>query len=265
MADVLIREGRVEEAVHKYITVAETYQARGNLRRAVAVYRKALQIAPMDVQVREQLIELLIHAKMIDQAIEQYIAVADSYYQLAQVNRAIEKYTEALRYAAQGDPSRHWEVNVLHRIGDICMQRLDWRQAIRAYRRVKRADAEDEKARTYLVDLYFKTGQRDNAMRELDELMAFFKTRREPRKLLSSLQDIVRSRPDELGLHMRLAKLYLDMQMKDEAIAELDSVGELQLRSGMTQEALRTIQAIIRLGPDNVDGYRQLLTELGGR
>ena len=72
----------------------------------------------------------------------------------------------------------------------------------------------------------------------------------------------LRSRPDELDLHMRLAKVYVDQGKREDAIAELDAIGELQLGMGRTQDARRTIQAIIRLGPDNVDGYRQLLAQL---
>lgn len=261
-ADILIHEGQLEDAVHKYTTIAQTYQVRGQGENAIALYRRALEIAPMDIQVREQLIRMLIQAKTFDQAIEQYIAVADSYYQLAQVNRALEQYTEALKYAPQSDPSRHWEVNVLHRIGDIYVQRVNWRQAIKAYQRIKRVDGEDEKARSYLVDLYFKIGERDQALHELDELLEFHKTRQEARKTLSVLQDAVRSRPEELGLHMRLAKLCIDLHMKKEAIAELDTVGELQLNAGMTQEAIRTVQAIIRLSPEKVEGYQQLLAQL---
>jgi len=117
----------------------------------------------------------------------------------------------------------------------------------------------------YLVDLYYKTGQREEAIRELDELVEFYKTNRQQRKMLSVLQDTVRSRPDELALHMRLAKAYLDLQMKDEAVAELDTVGEMQLNAGMTQEAARTIQAIIRLAPSNIQGYQQLLAQLRGQ
>jgi hypothetical protein len=52
------------------------------------------------------------------------------------------------------------------------------------------------------------------------------------------------------------------MKMKKEAIAELDAIGNLQLEAGQTQAAIRTIQAIIRLGPDNVRGYQQLLAQL---
>jgi tetratricopeptide (TPR) repeat protein len=262
LTEILVKQGRLEQAVLKYTTIAETYQVRGQMQRAIAIYRKALDIAPMDVKVRERLIGMLIGAGLIDQAIEQYISVADSYYQLAQVNRAVEKYTEALRYAAQGDPSRHWEVNILHRIGDIYTQRLNWRQAIRAYQRIRRIDEANEKARSYLVDLYFKTGQHEPALQELDELVELYRSKQQLDRGLSVLQDLLQIRPEELALHMRLAKLYLDLQRKEEAIAELDTVGELQLNAGMTHEAVRTIQAILRLGPENTDGYRQLLHQL---
>jgi tetratricopeptide (TPR) repeat protein len=262
LADIQITEGRPDEAVEKYINVAETYKVRGNLERAVAIYRKALDTAPMNIGVRERLISILVDSRLYDQAIEQYIVVADSYYQLAQVDQAIAKYNQALEYAPMGAPDRHWEENILHRIGDIHQQRLDWRQAIKTYRRIKHVNSDDEKARAYLVDLYLKTAQSDQALPELDDLIKFYKGKQEPEKLLSTLRDIAASSPRELSLHMRLAKTYLDLQMKTEAITELDVVGNIQLESGKTQEAIRTIQAIIRLGPENVRAYRQLLAQL---
>jgi tetratricopeptide (TPR) repeat protein len=218
----------------------------------------------MNTEVREKLIEMLIRAGMIDPAMEQYIAAADSYYQLAQVDQAIEKLDQALSYAGQGDPARRWQSNILHRMGDIHTQRLDWRQAIRAYRRIKRSDPHDTKARISLTDLYFKSGQREMALRELDELIAHYVSQRQPRELLSTLREAVAARPDELGLRMRLAKAYLDLRQREDAIAELDTIGEMQLQMGRPQEAMRTIQAIIRLGPENVEGYRDLLAQLRG-
>jgi tetratricopeptide (TPR) repeat protein len=265
MADVLIAKGQLAGAVSKYIVTAGTYQVREDVQRAIAIYSRALQIAPMNIEVREKLVGLLVQAGMIDRAMEEYIAAADSYYQLAQIDRAIETLDGALTYAGQGDPTRHWQSNILHRIGDINTQRLDWPEAIRIYSRIKRIDPQDAKARHCLVDVYFKLGQRDAALGELDELIDVYRARRQPQALLDLLRDAVQARPDELGIRMRLAKLYLDLRRTEEAIAELDAIGELQLKLGMPQEAIRTIQAIIRLGPKNVEGYRQLLAQLRGR
>jgi tetratricopeptide (TPR) repeat protein len=262
IADLLISEGRLDEAVEKYVTVAETYKVRGELNRAIVTYRKALELTPMNIQVREKLTRLLLDARRIDQAMEQYMAAADAYYQLAQVGKAVETYNEALKYANMGDPNRHWEANVLHRIGDIYTQRVDWRQAIKAYQRIKHVIPEDVKARSYLVDLHFKLGQRAQALREMDELIELCKSAPQATEALATIQDIVRARPEELAVHMRAAKMYLDMGETPEAIAELDAVGEIQLQAGKTREAIRTIQAIIRLGPKDARSYQQLLAQL---
>ena len=262
MADVLIAKGQTEAAVEKYVVTAETYQSRSETKRALAVYRRALDVAPMNVAVREKLIDMMVEARQYDRVMEHYLQLADSYYQLAQVDQALSKLDEALTYANQGDPVHQWQTKVLHRAGDIHAQRLDWRQAIRCYRRIKNVNAQDAKARSALVDLYFKSGQREYAIRELDELIALHQARGRGNQIVETLQDALRSRPDELDLHMRLAKAYVDQGRRENAIAELDTIGELQLNMGRPADAQRTIQAIIRLGPDNVDGYRQLLAQL---
>jgi tetratricopeptide (TPR) repeat protein len=235
---------------------------REDLYRATRVYRKALDIAPMDVDMRKRLIALLIKARQYDQAIEQYISMADTYYQLAQIDQSIEQYNQALRFAPQGDPARHWEVNILHRIGDIYMQRVNWREAIKIYQRAKRIEPQDDKVRMFLVDLYFKTAQRAQALKEVDDLIAFFMEERMANKLVTTMKAITGMYPQEIAVHMRMAKIYLDIRKKRDAIAELDVVGELQLNEGKTADAIRTIQAIIRLGPDDVEQYKRLLVQI---
>ncbi len=66
-----------------------------------------------------------------------------------------------------------------------------------------------------------------------------------------------------MGLRQRLGEAYLSVGMKEEAIAELDALGELQLEAGQEEEARETIQSIISLGPEDIEAYRQLLERLG--
>jgi hypothetical protein len=59
-----------------------------------------------------------------------------------------------------------------------------------------------------------------------------------------------------------MARAYIDAGMNDEAIQELDALGELQLDSGLRKQAMATVRFIISLNPKNVDAYRQLLAQL---
>jgi len=262
LAEILLHENRVEVAAAKYLTVADVYQTRGDFQQAIRVYKKILRLTPMDVSVRARLIDLLVSHGQIDQALEHYMAMSDAYYQLAQVNKALEKYNEALRLAPRGSPERGWQTQILHHIGDIEMQRLNWRQAARVYEQIKSIAPQDEKARIYLVDLYFKLKERRKALSEMDELIALYQEQGKPDKVLAALENTIALRPDELALRQRLAQTYVRQGKKAEAIAVLDALGKKQLDMGLKAQAARTIQAIIALEPPNPEAYRKLLAQI---
>jgi tetratricopeptide (TPR) repeat protein len=218
----------------------------------------------MDVQVRAKLIDLLISEGEGDAALDQYLILADVYYQLAQVERALEKYKEALRLAPNSDNEVGWKVNILHRIGDIYNQRVDWAQAITAYEAIVALSPHEERAQLSLIDLYYKQGQSNKALPALDTLLHVYQSAGNSEKVLSVLRDAVQARPEEMGLRARLAAAYAHQGMARQAIAEYDALGEMQLEAGLHEEAARTVQTIIRLGPDDVDGYRRLFSQIKG-
>jgi hypothetical protein len=50
--------------------------------------------------------------------------------------------------------------------------------------------------------------------------------------------------------------------MREEAIRELDTLGELQLDAGLREQAIATVRFIISLQPTNIEAYEQLLAEI---
>jgi len=262
LAEVFVRQERFEEATAKYMNVAEVYHMRGDDRQAISVYKRVLKMSPMDVNVRARMIDLLITRGEIDQALEQYMSLADDYYQLAQIDKALEKFNEALYLASRTPNGRKWKVQILHKIGDINMQRVDWRSATAAYEELKTLSPDDERVRKYLFDLYQKQGQINKALAELKELVKYYEAKDQLQKALSILKDAVQLRPQEMSLRALLAQVYAKQGMKDEAVTELDALGEMQLEAGLRDEAVQTVKQIIALEPANVEAYRQLLDHI---
>lgn len=262
LAEVFVRQKRFEDAIAKYMTVAEVYHMRGDDRQAVGAYKKVLKMSPMDVNVQAKMIGLLVHRGEVDKALEQYMSLADTYYQLAQIDEAMEKYDEALQLVSQASNGQMWKVQLLHKIGDISMQRVDWRKATAAYEEIKTLAPDDERVRTRLFDLYQKQGQANKALAELKELVRYYEAKGQLQKALDILKDAVQMRPEEMSLRALLAQVCARQGMKNEAIAELDALGELQLEAGLTDEAIQTIKQIIALEPENIEAYRQLLDHI---
>jgi tetratricopeptide (TPR) repeat protein len=82
MAEIMMKEGRMRHAVTKYNTVARTFLARGENGRAADILTSVLEMAPMDVSLRESLISLLEGEERWDEVLDQYIDLADVQHQL---------------------------------------------------------------------------------------------------------------------------------------------------------------------------------------
>lgn len=263
LADILLRQEQHDAAITKYLYISRVFQMRGQPDQAVSIYHKILKLAPMDVTVRSKLIDLYISFNDLPKALEQYLVLADSYYQLAQVDRALEKYNEALRMAATADGANNWRSEALTRMADIYNQRFDWAGATAAYEELLTLNPSDDRSLRQLVDLYYKQNKTANATKSLDKLLAIYQ-RRNPLQSLDLLKELSSTYPDDMLLRQRLADAYAQNNMTREAIAEYDTLGEMQMENGLRDQAIQTIQAIINLGPDDVEGYKRLLGQISG-
>jgi tetratricopeptide (TPR) repeat protein len=263
LADILLKQEHTDEAINKYLYIARVYLMRNQPDQTVNIYQRILRLAPMDVTVRAKLIELYINHQNTEQALEQYLTLADSYYQLAQVDRALEKYNEALRLATSSPNALTWKTDVLNRMGDIYSQRFDWARATTAFEDLLTINPQDERTQRQLIDLYYKQNKVNQATKTLDGLLAVYQ-RYNPLKALELLKELASLYPDDMFLRQRLAVAFAQNGMTREAIKEYDTLGEMQLENGLRSQAMQTIQAIINLGPDDLEGYRRLLTQISG-
>jgi len=264
-AQVLVAMEKVNEAVSKLVVIADAYRMRGSLRAATAIYQRALKLTPMDTVVRAKLIDLLVSHGEIDKALEHYLILADTYHNLAQIDQARETYQEALELAPRGSSESGWRVRILHKIGDIYMQRVDWRRAVGVYEQIRTLAPDDEQARSTLMDLYYRFDRPELAIVELDSLVRIYQDSGNTQRVFAILEDAVRERPDDIPLRTRLAQVHLDAGHADQALVHLDRLGDLQLEAERYEDAKATIRAIIALQPPNVVAYQQLLDQLGDR
>jgi tetratricopeptide (TPR) repeat protein len=262
LAEIAREMGNVEDAVRKLVVIADTYQVRGAARQAAAMYRQALKMAPMDTAVRTKLIDLLIRHGEIEQALSQYLILADSFYHLAQMDQAYEIYQEALRLVPRVDDEADWTVRILHKVGDIAMQRVDWKRAVSVYNQILESAPGDERAHLTLMELYHRLNQPRRAIGELEALLEIYREEGREERAFAVLKDVVDQWPDSIPLRARLAQAHLNAGHTEEALDHLDRLGDLQLDAGQVAQARATIRAIIALQPPDVEEYKLLLEDL---
>jgi tetratricopeptide (TPR) repeat protein len=262
IGELLMQDGHVHEAIEKFQIVAQAYNVRGETAQAVKLMRRIIQLNPRDLSVRSRLIEHLVAQGEIDEAIREYMDLADIYYRLAELDLARKTYLATLKIAQQSTTNRAWSVQILYRLADIDLQRLEWRQALRVFEQIRTLKPDDPKARVNLVDINMRMGQENTALNEVDSYLNYLDNTRQPGQGVEFLKGLVLDHPDKVELHKRLADVYNLAGLKAEAIVELDTIGDMLVSSGNRLGAIQVIQKIISLNPDNLVEYQRLLQQL---
>ncbi len=262
IGDLLLQDNRTQDAITKFFVVAQAYSVRGEANQAIKLLRRVIQLAPMDLTARTRLIDLLIARGQVDDAIAEYLDLADIYYRLAELDMARKTYTTALRLVQQHNADRAWSINILQRMADIDMQRLDWRQALRVYEQIRTLRPDDAAARKQILALNLRLGQMNQAMAELEGYLAYLESNQRAQDIIPFLEDLVNEYGDQIFLRRALAEQYRQAGRIPDAVAQLDAVGESLLEAGDRQGAIETIQMILALNPPNADEYRQALARL---
>jgi tetratricopeptide (TPR) repeat protein len=262
MGELLAKEDRIQDATAKFMVVARTYSTRGEARQAINIYKRILELAPMDLTARTRLIEQLMATGDLDAVLQEYLAMADVYYSLADLEMARKTFTEALRIAQQSMVDRSWRVQILHRMADIDMQSLDWRQALRIYEQIRTLQPDDEKAHANLVEINFRLGQEAQAVNELENTISAFSAQGDNSQAIHFIEGLVKENPERMSVRRKLVELYLKSGQIKSAIGELDSIGDMLLHNGDNAGAIKAIEAILALNPPNKADYKELLEKI---
>lgn len=263
IADVLIKQNRTKDAAEKLNLIGEAYLIRGNPQKATDLFQEVLEIWPADIGARQRLLRMLVAQKRVDDALVQYSEIGDLHYRLmADTNKAYEYYIQGLDYARQNGSRSPRVIAILKALAEIEQQRLNWQQALEYYEQIAELAPDDEASTMALIDLYFQTNRSKEAVAKVDDFMRQCITRGKPGRIIPTLEFQAKRHPTEIALRMRLAQVYARAKRREDAIKQLDDIGEMQIDAGDFKSAVGTISKIVQLNPPDVDKYKQLLAQI---
>jgi tetratricopeptide (TPR) repeat protein len=262
ITEIQLKEDKQTEALAKLALIARTYRIRGETLQSAKTYERILQINPMDVNSRTELITLQVQQGDIRSALSFYLDLADVYTQMADLEGARQTYESALMLAVRNNADKSWQIQLLYRLGDLYMQRLDYRAALQTFQRLQQLDPTDEKAGTQLVDMMMRLGKTSDAQNLIDSVIREWTRLGRQDQVLAWLEELVRVRPEEALLRRKLAETYQQRGRIAEAIGQLDALGDAQIEAGNIPEAILTVRSILSLRPPNAEGYQDLLQKL---
>jgi len=262
IADMLIENERVEEALKKFGLISQTYYSRGEIVRAKDLLLQVVEISPLHLDARNHLKDIYRDLKEPKKVLSELLNIADIYYKLANLDAAKESYIEAVGVTHDIKDSFDIKKRILSTIADIDIQKLQWGEALETYRTMREIDPNDISNWKKIISLNIKLGKELDAERELDDCLAHL-SNVEDGDVFNFLQRFISENPRVIHARKSLADQYMKIDRTEDAILELDQVVQLYLEAGKTNEARGVVRSILGLEPANKSKYQDLLKELG--
>ncbi|MBF6613938.1 MAG: tetratricopeptide repeat protein [Chloroflexi bacterium] len=117
-----------------------------------------------------------------------------------------------------------------------------WEGALSALQALKLLMPTDHSVHTRLADIYFRQGQLQQALAELNDLLVLYQKANDHEKTLETLGHMSRLAPNNVPVHRKLSDMYLKLGMTEYGLTELSTLAELQLKAGLLKDAMRTYQ-----------------------
>ncbi len=234
------REGRLPELVAELEQRGDTsadrlrllgrlYEETGNMERALAAYRRALQKNPGDVETRLKVVQLLELQGDLD--------------------AAVKEYDELVRKAPD-------DAALTQRFVELLLQRGERTRALSQLDRLERSARGDQDTLVVLIDFYERIGESDRAEKLLLRLSG--QNVRDPSHLIELGSRHYRDgKRDEAKQTWRRI-----LTVEPDRAKALVTLGEVYLDHDFTEEALASLREALRLKPDDVRVKRALAIAL---
>jgi tetratricopeptide (TPR) repeat protein len=221
LGDLYLKKGDKQDAIDSFHKAANFFRHEGFSLKALALYKKILNINPSDSDSLFSLGELNEEKGLSTDAIKYYLATADSLSKEGKKERLLDIYDKILTLSPANIPLRNKVAEIYSKEGlmseaskqyfQIAMlyaEKGDTEKSIGYYQKVLDAQPLNRDAILGINYLYEKTGNLEKAIEQMKEATTLF--------------------PQDTDIHLRCAEIHIMSGMFDEAREYLGKVTEIE-------------------------------------
>ncbi len=290
IGDLYLKKGDRNSAVESFRKAANYFRREGFSLKAVALYKKVLNVNTSDADALFALGELSEEKGLTTDATKYFLATADILSKEGKKDRLLDIYQKILSLSPSNIPLRNKVAEIflkegLHtdaakeylHIAGIYDDKSDVDKAMEYYRKVLDIQPQNKEAMVGIGHIYEKTGEMANALSCMKEAAAGFPEDTEvllryaelsfaandDETAKENLLKIVNMEPDHLKARRLLGELYLKNGIQDKALEEyLPVIDDLILQENF-DESVRLLEPFKQIDPVEtgkrmVSIYRQL-------
>jgi tetratricopeptide (TPR) repeat protein len=221
IGDLYLKKGDKTNAIDSYYKAANFFRHEGFSLKALALYKKILNINPAEPDALYSLGELNEEKGLITDAIKYYLATADSLSKIGKKERLLEIYEKILTLSPSNIPLRNKVAEIYAKeglmseaakqylqIASFYFEKGDMEKSIGHYQKVLDIQPLNKEAILGINSLYERTGDLEKAIEQIREATNLF--------------------PQDIDIHLRSAEIHIMAERFDEAKESLKRATEIE-------------------------------------
>ncbi|MBI4374363.1 MAG: tetratricopeptide repeat protein [Deltaproteobacteria bacterium] len=220
----------------KIIAQAEKFAKTGKFEKAIKELQKAAGDDMLDMRVRLKIADLYARMKKNQEAIKQYIEVADFYYRKNFHLKAIAVYKAVLKLNPMFVEGNERLGDLYHEMGlkeDAINQyyivagfydsKGVTREAMEIRKKIIEVDPASTTGRVRLAELLQSTGKTEESLREYEKAAELLKGKKDRDGLVEVYEKILYYRPENVALLIELGGIYFEKKEFKKALARIET------------------------------------------
>jgi tetratricopeptide (TPR) repeat protein len=274
LGDLNAERGLTGNAIEDYLTAAKQYSQKGNIREALEVYRKIANLDPSNTVNRMKLADLCLKEGLQEEAVDEFVKVAEAYVGLGQVKEAeslagrilkLDPQNEAVRQilgkpsAPSGTPSKKpasaTPENLMAKIDDA-VEKDDLELAQKLLAQFSEQNPNDPIGHHKIGMALLKRGKKEDAFELCKTAAERYMSRNEFGHAGKMMNEYVEANPDRSDARLLLGEIHEKGGNAHLAVSAYALVIDDFLASGETAQARSLYAKIKTLEPGHRDVRR---------
>ncbi|MFQ5789307.1 MAG: tetratricopeptide repeat protein [Acidobacteriota bacterium] len=295
LAELQVAQGLLMEAKSQFQSLIDFYGKSRQRKKAEEVFRKLAAIDPNDLRVRYRYAEFLVSEGKTEEAIGEYIGIADQFINKGKVAEALQilekglhidrtsvalknklahgailqgDYARAVQLLEEVKRHRPEDVEVLSRLGEAYRQAGNTAEAESVLQKVAALEPDNPEHVGQMAELAMAEGRYDEALDRLTATVDDLVSKGEAETAVSLLQKILNQEPHHVPSLRKLADIHTQLDQESARMSAYDRLCEAYASQGDYEEAVRVAEQLIELDPESSqhkDRLRFLKSKVAGQ
>ncbi len=272
IGDLYIQLGRLGDAVQAFQSVGSFYQSKGYHSQALAVYRKINKLDPSHVVAIVKMGDLYAAQGFTAEAKKEYLKAEQIlrqekrqrelmflYEKLIKLDRENVSFKLSLSELFEQERFVEEALVQLNDAAELFLSRDDLKEAEKVVERARRLKADDERTLTNLIEVYKRSGRRDEAVEVVQNVLSRDETNVRFRTVLGDLHledgkldkaekvfsDIIAEDPLEARARIKLGKVYALQDKPEKAYVIFEPLIDNLLKKQKEDKAIGLLGIIL--------------------